>query len=211
MTDDQERGLEMHRRKLGVAMGLTLVLALTGCSGGKGGGDGVADAPFNPSQLAQAIPSQLAAPKGWKGQEPHVLDGSAARKQCETQAQWSCAGLTAQATTRHFSLGSVGDTNVMFTLLAYDSVENAKVGMKAAVTENHKDEKTKPKPLTIDTDADETDAYTDQEYSAAALRVGSVVAVMFGKQLPKDHDLPSFAKLQVKRITTAATGKNPDA
>ncbi|GGX31227.1 hypothetical protein [Streptomyces noursei] len=37
------------------------------------------------------------------------------------------------------------------------------------------------------------------------------VAVMFGKQLPKDHDLPSFVKLQVNRITTAATGKNPDA
>ncbi|MER6307005.1 hypothetical protein [Streptomyces sp. NPDC001657] len=169
------------------------------------------DAPFNPSQVAQAIPSQLAAPKGWKGQEPRVLDGSEARKQCETQAQWSCAGLTSLATTQHFSLNSGGDTNVMFTLLAYDSVENAKVGMKAAVAENHKGEETKPKPLAIDTDADETDAYTDEESSTAALRVGSVVAVMFGKQLPKDHDLPSFAKLQVDRIAIAATGKNPDA
>ncbi|MFG2289258.1 hypothetical protein ACGFOU_24705 [Streptomyces sp. NPDC048595] len=41
--------------------------------------------------LLLAIPSQLAAPKGWKGQEPRILDGSEARKQRETQAQWSCA------------------------------------------------------------------------------------------------------------------------
>ncbi|MGW7261516.1 hypothetical protein [Streptomyces sp. NPDC054834] len=171
----------------------------------------MADAPFNPSQVAQAIPSQLAAPKGWKGQEPRVLNGNAAREQCETQAQWGCAGITGYATTQYFTTDSGGDTNVMFTLLAYDSVENAKAGMKAAVAENHKDEKTKPQPLAVDTSADETDAFTDEGYPTAALRVGSVVAVMFGKQLPKDHDLPSFAKLQVDRITTAATGKNPDA
>ncbi len=83
--------------------------------------------------------------------------------------------------------------------------------MERAVTEHHKDEKTKPKPLTIDTDADETDAFTDEESSTAALRVGSVVAVMPGTRLSKDRDLPSFAKVRVDRITTAATGKNPDA
>ncbi|MFJ9824600.1 hypothetical protein ACIRSU_09495 [Streptomyces sp. NPDC101160] len=214
----------LHKTR-GAVAGLTLVLALAGCSGGSGGeggggkdgGGGLADAPFNPSQVAQAIPSKLAAPKGWLAQEPRVLDGSTAREQCETQGQWSCAGLTAQATTRHSDENTNGDkeVNVQFTLLAYDSVDNAKAAMKAAVAENHKDEKTKPKRLTIDTAADETDAFAEEDqgetYQTAELRVGSVVAVMFGRNLPKDHELPSFVKMQVDRITTSATGKNPDA
>lgn len=176
-----------------------LVLALAGCSGGSNGkGDDATPAPFNASQVAQAIPGKLAASKGWKGQEPRVLDGSAAQKQCQLVGQWACAGLTSMATTQHFQLNSGGDTDVKFTLLAYDSVENAKAGMKAAVAEKHKDNQSKVKPLTIDVGADETDAYTDAddqgEYATAKLRVGSLVAVMYGTALPKAHDLQSFAK-----------------
>ncbi|MBB4981171.1 hypothetical protein [Streptomyces nymphaeiformis] len=105
--------------------------------------------------------------------------------------------------------------DVQFTLLAHDSVENAKAGMKAAVAENRKGANSKPKPLTIDTAADEIDAFTEEDqgstYQTAELRVGSVVAVMSGENLPKDHELSSFVKMQVDRITTAATGNNPDA
>ncbi|WP_370414560.1 hypothetical protein [Streptomyces fradiae] len=213
----------MLQRTRGAVIGAALVLALAGCSGGgadggdggKGGsgGGGVADAPFNPSQVAQAIPSKLAAPKGWNAQEPRVLDGSAAQQQCQTQGQWNCAGLTAQATTRQADYETNGDkdVDVLFTLLAYDSVDNAKAGLKAAVAETHKDANAKTTPLTLDAGADETDAFTEEGYATVSLRVGSVVAVMFGENLPKDHDIQSFAKLQVDRITTSATGKNPDA
>ncbi|MFJ9775714.1 hypothetical protein ACIRVF_31480 [Kitasatospora sp. NPDC101157] len=168
------------------------------------------------TQVAQAIPSKLAAPQGWQGQEPRVLNGSAAQKQCQLVGQWACAGLTSLATTQHFDSSShQRDTDVKFTLLAYDSVENAKASMKAAVAGNHKDNHGKATPLALNVGADETDAYTEAddqgEYATAELRVGTVVAVMYGTSLPKEHDLQSFAKMQVTRITTAMSGKNPDA
>ncbi|WP_371575435.1 hypothetical protein [Streptomyces sp. NBC_01314] len=210
----------MLQKARGVAMGLALILAPAGCSddGDSGGGDGggagggAADAPFAPSQPAQAIPSKLVAPKGWKGMEPSVRDGAEARKFCEQAAQWGCAGLTAFATTRYLMLESGGETDADFTLLAYDSVESAKAGMKTMVAENHEGDPGTIKPLTIDVGADETDAYAkDGKFTVAALRVGTVVALVIGESLPKEHDLRSFATTQVQRITTAATGKNPDA
>ncbi|WP_137990017.1 hypothetical protein [Streptomyces vilmorinianum] len=195
----------------GAAAGITLVLALAGCSEGStsGGGAGesrAADAPFNPSQLAQAIPSELAAPKGWKGDSPLVRDGSKLRKLCEQGARFSCAGLTSYGNSRYSTSGAFVD----FELLAYDSVDNAKVGMKSMVADIH-DGKPDAKPLTVDAGADETDAYADGNRPGVVLRVGTVVAFVFGETLPKDNDLQSFAKFQVQRINTAATGKNPDA
>ncbi|MFF9013527.1 hypothetical protein ACF09C_11265 [Streptomyces sp. NPDC014870] len=97
-----------------------------------------------------------------------------------------------------------------FELLAYDSIDNAKVGMKSMVSDIH-DGKPDAKPLTVDAGADETDAYADGDRPGVVLRVGTVVAFVFGESLPKDNDLQSFATFQVQRINTAATGKNPDA
>jgi hypothetical protein len=207
------------RAMRGAAMGLTLVLALAGCTdegaggiggGGENGGDGrAADAPFNPSQLAQAVPSELAAPKGWRGESPLVKDGSEAQKLCEQAARFSCAGLTSMGTSGYQDDQSAA--SVDFEVLAYDSVDNAKVGMKTLIADVRDGKSDELKPLTVDAGADETDAYADGTRPGVVLRVGTVVAFVFGESLPKDHDLQSFAKLQVQRINTAATGKNPDA
>ncbi|MFD7631778.1 hypothetical protein ACFV7Q_38220 [Streptomyces sp. NPDC059851] len=209
----------MLKKARGTAAGLALILALAGCSsdGNSDGGDkdsGSAGAsapiaPLNPSQLAQAIPSKLAAPEGWKGRQPRVINGSEAQKQCQLAARFSCAGLTAMANTQY---SQTYDTDVKFELLAYDSVENAKAGMKTLVADTREGTKADTlKPLTIDVGADETDAYAKEKQTNAALGVGTVVAFVIGTSLPTDRDLHSFASMQVQRITTAATGKNPDA
>ncbi|MFD0268609.1 hypothetical protein ACFVGY_18855 [Streptomyces sp. NPDC127106] len=214
----------MLKKARGKAAGLALILALAGCSsdgdsgdtgGGAGGASGgasgasAAAAPLNPSQLAQAIPGKLAAPEGWKGREPRVLNGGEAQKHCQLAARFSCAGLTGMANTQ---ISASYDTDVKFELLAYDSVENAKAGMKTLVADTREGAKADTlKPLTIDVGADETDAYAKENRTNAALRVGTVVAFVIGSSLPKDHDLHSFASMQVQRITTAAAGKNPDA
>ncbi|MEU2391484.1 hypothetical protein [Streptomyces sp. NPDC007369] len=206
----------MVEKARGAAAGLALILALAGCSSvgdggaGDGGGAGAsAAAPLNPSQLAQAIPSKVAAPEGWKGRAPRVLDGSEAQKHCQLAARFSCAGLTSMASTQY---SATYDTDVKFELLAYDTVDNAKAGMKTLVADTREGTKADTlKPLTIDVGADETDAYAKEKQTNAVLRVGTVVAFVIGSTLPQDHDLQSFASMQVQRITTAATGKNPDA
>ncbi|CAL9378050.1 hypothetical protein [Streptomyces sp. enrichment culture] len=201
------------------AVGLALILALAGCSddgGTSGGGTSGSDkktvaAPLTTAQVAQAIPSELAAPAGWKGRTPRVQEGGELREFCEMKGAWSCAGLTTAATTQHFKPDSGGEIDVDFELLAYDSVDSAKVGMKTVVARHHEKNAAAIKPLTIDVGADETDAYTKEESTVAALRVGTVVALLYGHSLPKDQDLRSFATMQVERITSVAAGKNPDA
>ncbi|MEV4192809.1 hypothetical protein [Streptomyces toxytricini] len=104
------------------------------------------------------------------------------------------------------------DTDVKFELLAYDTVDNAKAGMKTLVADTREGTTADTlKPLSINTGADETDAYAKEKQTNAALRVGTIVAFVIGTTLPQDRDLQSFASMQVQRITTAATGKNPDA
>lgn len=209
----------MVSKARGAAVGLALTLVLAGCSsdgngngngnGREGGGAGVGATPLNPSQLAQAIPSKLAAPKGWKGRQPRVLDGSEAQKQCQLAARFSCAGLTAMANTQY---SQTFDTDVKFELLAYDTVDNAKAGMKTLVADTREGTTADTlKPLTINAGADESDAYAKEKQTNAVLRVGTVVAFVIGTTLPQDHDLQSFASMQVQRVTSAATGKNPDA
>ncbi|MER5834243.1 hypothetical protein ABT116_26235 [Streptomyces sp. NPDC002130] len=201
----------------GVAMGLTLALAPVGCWDGSTGHDDedtgdshTAQAPFNPSQLAQAVPGELAAPKGWNADSPLVRDGSEAQAFCRQASRFSCVGLTAMGNSRYKPDGQ-SETFVDFEVLAYDSVDNAKVGMKSLVADVHDGKPEGLKPLTVDAGADETDAYADEDRPGVVLRVGTVVAFVFSDSLPKDHDLQSFAKFQVQRINTAATGKNPDA
>ncbi|MBB6079484.1 hypothetical protein [Streptomyces paradoxus] len=108
-------------------------------------------------------------------------------------------------------LDSGGDTDADFTLLAYDSVESAKVGMKTMAAGQHEGDTSKIKPLSVEAGADETNAYRKDPFKVVALRVGTVVALIIGENLPKNHDLQFFAKLQVDRINIAVTGRNPDS
>ncbi|GAA3252757.1 hypothetical protein [Nonomuraea helvata] len=185
-------------------LGVILLLGLTACSN-----DATA-AQFNPSQLTQALPSKLSVPQGWEGNQQQVVDGSRAQERCQQESAPSCAGVTSLGSTLYEQTGS-SDTRMRFTLIAYDTVENAKVGAKALIASEHGDAGDKLKALSIETGADETDAFTENEHSTAVLRVGTVVAFLAGLNLAKPDDMQMLAKLQVDRIRTAATGKNPDA
>ncbi|MBQ0866781.1 hypothetical protein [Streptomyces sp. RK75] len=209
----------MQRDLRSIAMGAVLVLGLAGCSeasdaddSGKGGlGDGDAMVVrLSPSQLSQALPSKLSAPKGWEGEQREVVQGSEAWEQCEQQGDLTCSGLTSLGTTR-FEKPYPSKASMKFTLLAYDTEDNAKVGMKELVTAEHEDAGDKLKPRTVKAGADDTDAFDETYHSTAILRVGTVVAFLPGKHLPQADHLRTFAKLQVDRVKIASAGKNPDA
>lgn len=157
------------------------------------------------------MPSKAGAPEGWRGREPQVLDGAEARKLCEQQATASCAGVTALGSVI-YDLEASSDTFTRFTLLAYDSVDNAKVGHKTLVADDKEDAGTAAKALDLQPGgADDIYAYTKDGASVAEVRVGTVLAFIAGRDLPKPDDLQTLVTLQVDRIKTSATGKNPDA
>ncbi|MEU2505355.1 hypothetical protein ABZ621_11630 [Streptomyces sp. NPDC007863] len=204
----------MTRGIRGLAMGVTLMLGLAACSDGPGGSDdpfsGPVAAPFNPSQVAQALPSRLSAPQGWEGDEQNVIDGGEAMEACQDAASVSCVGLTAMGETEYDS-EAVSDREISFGLVAYDSVDNAKVGMKSLLAENREESGDKAKPLALDAGAEESEAYTEERDATVVLRVGTLVGYVSGSELAAPGDLQPFARLLTDRIKVAATGRNPDA
>lgn len=198
----------MRRGSRSAVIGAICICALAACSHG---GDQASATVFNPSQLSQAMPSKLGAPHGWRGSEPVVYQGSEALKYCGYQ-ELACSGVTAMGNSHYEAQNSEADSGprLRFTLLAYDGDSNAKAGMKGLVASVHKQD-AKSKALSIQSWADETDAYTTGDSSSAVMRVGTVVAYVAGVHVTKPADLQKFAKLQVERIKTAAGGKNPDA
>lgn len=213
----------MKHGKRRVVAGLALALAVVGCSGGSGtsGGLRAADKPFSPSQVSQAIPSRFSAPKGWSSSDPSTRSDSIAQSECQHRrlSDWSCVGLTAVS----FSSMETDESrrsSVDFTLLAYDSVDNAKVGMKMLIEKQLEWlRKHNPKSLNLKIDADEVDASEtvgsvsdpQSRYGYVNLRIGTVAASISTEDLPRDKNLQFFAKLQAERIVIAASGKNPDA
>ncbi|WEH18487.1 hypothetical protein [Streptomyces sp. VNUA24] len=196
-------------------MATLLMVGLAACSeessadnDGSSGSDATTVA-FNPSQLSQALPSKIGAPQGWRGKQPVLYEGAEAQKQCGYQ-ELSCAGLTSLGSSVYYPTSS-SDTNVRFTLAAYDTVDNAKVGMKTLVASVHEDEGDSLKTLSIQAGADQTEAFADDDSSSAILRVGTIVSYVAGIHVSKPDDLQMLATMQVDRIKTSATGKNPDA
>lgn len=206
----------MTRGIRGLAMGVTLMLGLAACSDGPGGSDdpfsGPVAAPFNPSQLAQALPSKLSAPQGWEGGSQNVIDGGEAMEACKDAGSVSCVGLTAMGETE-YDAEAVSGREIAFGLMAYDSVDNAKVGMKTLLAEGREKAGDKAKPLALDAGAEESEAYAEEGEGEVmvVLRVGTLVGYLAGSELAAPGDLQPFARLLTDRIKVSATGRNPDA
>lgn len=205
----------MFRGIRSAAVAALLMVGLAACSAESSAGDDgstesdATTVAFNPSQLGQALPSKIGAPQGWRGRQSVLYEGGEAQKQCGYQ-ELSCAGLASLGSSVYHPTSS-SDTTVRFTLAAYDTVDNAKVGMKTLVASAHEDEGGSLKTLSIQAGADQTDAFADDDSSSAILRVGTVVSYVAGLHVSKPDDLQMLAKMQVDRIKAAATGKNPDA
>ncbi|MEU2155401.1 hypothetical protein ABZ532_10355 [Streptomyces sp. NPDC019396] len=202
----------MHRGTRNATMGALLTLAMTACGGASDAGTDAAPVTFTATQVSQALPSKLAAPDGWKARQPEVVEGSRALEQCRDQGELTCSGVAAVGTTRYSAVSaseSADSASVRFALIAYDTVDNAKVGMKEVLADE-KDGEGSPKALTLDAGADETEAFTTEDSHKAILRIGTVVAYV-GVRDGEQSDLEKFAKLQIDRAKIAASGKNPDA
>jgi hypothetical protein len=141
---------------------------------------------------------------------PVLYEGSEALKYCTNQGL-ACGGVTSMGSSQYWADNESNSPRLRFTLLAYDTVDNATAGMKNLIASRHTDKGGKVKTLTIKPGADATDAYGTDDSSTAIMRVGTVLAYVVGTDGTKPGDLQKFAKLQVDRIKATAAGKNPDA
>ncbi|WP_328943707.1 hypothetical protein OG259_21290 [Streptomyces sp. NBC_00250] len=65
------------------------------------------------------------------------------------------------------------------------------------------------KPLTVDSEADETEALTNGSSAHVYLRIGSVVSHIYSSETDP-RNLKYAADIQVARVKEVAAGKNPD-
>lgn len=64
------------------------------------------------------------------------------------------------------------------------------------------------KPVTVATGTDETDAFEDDATAVTIMRIGTVVAHVYTTET-NSGALEHVAKVQVQRVRTVASGKNP--
>ncbi|OXY95708.1 hypothetical protein BEK98_16355 [Streptomyces diastatochromogenes] len=206
----------MFKAVRGIAFGVVLMAALTACGssdGGQGGGsDPKKTSPIvlDPDMVLRALISKAAAPKGWQGGGGDLFDSDKVTEVCRENTSSDCVGLS----TVGRSTISPEDENldsVEIRVYAFQSPDDAKVTMKAFVAHDRKYSVDGSKPPRISTDAEETEAFTLTDHTDVIMRVGGVVVSLRGPGGDRQPDYQTLAKVQIDRIKTAATGKNPDA
>ncbi|MFD5148666.1 hypothetical protein [Streptomyces sp. NPDC058401] len=216
------------RRIFSALAAVTLLALVAGCGGdggdaapGKGssskGETAAGVGSLTATEVQMAMPSGLAAPQGWTGARILVLpEGHPNASQgCQHDTSTTCAGLGARGDTSYDKTG-VSEHQILFTVMSFDTQENARVAMKGLVARVPVAEYPEPpKPIDIKTGAEETHAFSGQTRSGALqnfalMRIGNVVAQAYSVH-ESAAMLEEQAARQIERIKLAAAGKNPDA
>ncbi|MCU7827233.1 hypothetical protein [Kitasatospora sp. DSM 101779] len=148
-----------------------------------------------------------------------MYQGAEALKYCGYQ-ELACTEVTSMGQTLYeakASADSDAEPKMRFTLLAYDTLDNAKAGMKQLAASAHESDG-KSTPLTIQPGADETDACTTGDSSSAVMRVGTVVAYLLAptsrspticRRSPSSRSTASRPRPRARTPTPESTGRCP--
>lgn len=188
---------------------LALALVLTGCGSSTGGSSG--DAVLTgATAVGQALPTLASLPEGWArdsdSRKPRTSEGEEAAADCRKNLDTSCAGLSAIGVVK-FERADDPQSDVAFSLMAFDTPENAEVVAKAIVADQRHGE---DQDISVDAGADTTVAFAAGRDTTVVMRVGAVVVWLTG-YLPQGADVSALAKVPVRRVGKVAEGENPDA
>ncbi|MFF1906521.1 hypothetical protein [Kitasatospora sp. NPDC058218] len=215
-----------HGRNLALA-GAVAALALgTGACSSDGGGAAFRAGVVlsEPDQVRDALPGQATLPTGWRlasgAKPPQVIEQAEASSTCRKKLVISCSGLQLGGTVR-YELAANTDNDIRFTLLTFDSVENAGPAFDAMVSSLEKDDD-KVRRINVkaaaeqsqgfERPAESSDSAGGVVASAMALRVGTVVVLIELDEDERDHrTLQQFTALQAERIKRVQQGTDPDA
>ncbi|MFF3839604.1 hypothetical protein [Streptomyces sp. NPDC001930] len=167
------------------------------------------DVAIDATGLQYALPTNESVSDRFSGGDPVVIQGEEALPFCTEETGSPCAGFQAAG---HKEMESADETRVEFTLFTFASAADAGVAVKALA----KKERTKAvkdgyptKPVTVNSDADETEALSNGSSAHVYLRIGSVVSHIFTSETGA-RNLEYAAKVQIGRVKEVAAGKNPD-
>ncbi|MBP0451593.1 hypothetical protein J5Y04_18875 [Kitasatospora sp. RG8] len=218
--------LKQYGRNLALA-GTVAALALgTGAcsSGGAGAAFSAGVALSEPNQVRDALPSSISLPSGWRlapgANPPKAIEQAEASSTCRKKLSSSCSGLQLGGTVR-YEQASNTDNDIRFTMLTFDTPENAGPAFEAMVGSLEKSDSNAHR-ISLKTGAEQSQGFErpaesdDSSHpvvaSAMAMRVGTVVVLIELDEDERDHKtLQQFTALQVERIRRVQQGKNPDA
>ncbi|MEE1823280.1 hypothetical protein PUR61_13930 [Streptomyces sp. BE20] len=217
--------MKRHGRNLARAAAVAALALGTGaCSSGGGAAIRAAVVLSEPDQVQDALPSPASLPAGWglsSGSKPPQAIGQAeASSTCRKKLSVDCEGLELGGSVR-YELAADTDNDIRFTLLTFDTVENAGPVFEALAASLEKaDDDVRPITLKVAADqargfeqpADSADSGGGTVASSTAMRVGTVVALIELDEDERDHKtLQQFATLQAERIKQVQQGTDPDA
>ncbi|MEU9214683.1 hypothetical protein AB0D27_44275 [Streptomyces sp. NPDC048415] len=208
--------MKVFKAVQGIAAGVALMAALAACGssdGSQGGGsEQKKSSPvvLEPDMVLRALISKAAAPKGWRSEGGSLFDSDKVEEVCRENTSSDCVGLSTVGRSTISPEDEIMDS-VGIRVYAFQFPDDAKVTMKAFVAHDRKYAVKGVKPPQVSVGADETEAVTLSDHTDVIMRVGSVVVSLRGPSGNKQPDYQAVAKVQIDRIKTAATGRNPDA
>ncbi|MEU7072994.1 hypothetical protein AB0B30_28070 [Streptomyces narbonensis] len=162
--------------------------------------------------MYSALPSDGSVGDVMVGGEPFVLQGSEAATYCEKETASPCPGTQAAGHRDMQARGNSDRTRVEFTLFTFRTAEEAAKAMKNLADQRRKkwaEEGAPAKPLTLNTDADASDAMQDGDSIDVVMRIGAVVAYLDASGASRD-DVQYAATVQIARVKSVSNGINPD-
>ncbi|MFB7942145.1 hypothetical protein [Streptomyces sp. NPDC056049] len=196
------------------AVAATLLISLTGCAGdaldaldeATGEGDNIS---LDATGVGRALPRDTDVVDPFQGSEPVTAEGAGAVELCTQRTDAPCEGVTLSGLRETVA----GGARVDYLLFVFGSQEQATTHvekMTAGWKKADVQKKRSVKPLTFDSGADTTEAFTysDPEGANVYMRVGSVVSYVAGSGVPAEKAQES-AKMQADRIRTIAAGHDP--
>ncbi|MFJ6718782.1 hypothetical protein [Streptomyces sp. NPDC091259] len=167
--------------------------------------------------LYYALPIERNIGDVFVGGDPVVVQDGAARSACSKETSTPCAGVQAAGKKEMDARGNADKTRYEFTLFTFETEEQANTAMKGLAEHRRKSsaqDGVPAKPLTVDSGADETEAFRDGEVHYVVMRIGTVVAdvlayVSYGDEIARGH-VEHAAIAQVARVKSVSSGINPD-
>ncbi|MFF2774757.1 hypothetical protein ACFVU3_07600 [Streptomyces sp. NPDC058052] len=199
------------------AVAAALLIGLTGCAGdaldaldeATGEGDNIS---LDATGLSRALPRDTDVGDAFQGSAPVTAQGAEAVELCTGRTDAPCDGVTLSG-LRETVAGGSSDQRVDYLLFVFGSQEQATTHvekMTAGWKKADVQKKRSVKPLTFDSGADSTEAFTysDPEGTNVYMRVGSVVSYVAGSRVSAEK-AQEAAKMQADRIRTIAAGHDP--
>ncbi|MFE6229152.1 hypothetical protein [Streptomyces sp. NPDC057854] len=203
----------------GAAVAAALLTGLTGCGAGdaldaldEATGEG-ANISLDATGLLRALPRNSDIGDVYVGGEPVTAQGADAAELCAKRTDATCDGVTVAGLKESVVRGSSSEDRIDFTLLVFGTQEQATAHvekMTAGWKKPDVEKRRSVKPVSFDSGADTTDAFTyaDPAGTNVYMRVGSVVSAVTGSGVTAEN-VQTAARMQADRIRTIAAGHDP--